>query len=408
MAVTQGELFISRDGGKSWIVRNNEMLAPLPDGTMRQRSIGLENTSSWGYHFDPNDPAREYIAYTDLGFARSLDSGHTWSSAVQGARWTNTFYDIAFDPVVPGRIYAAASQRHDIPHYASIARTFPGNRAHGGGVLSSDNYGSNWTTPYTINTPGALPNQVCTTIAMDPASPRDQRTLYAGIFGENEEAGVYISTDSGKSWRQTPAQPGVLPNRHVYRLRLHPKTGELYCLITGYRAAKPDFFNPEGGGIWVSGDQGRNWRHISKGSQLNRWATAFAFDPADEQVLYVAASTPQGGTGAGGVYKTNDGGKNWVQVLKDSDVRRLSGGDSYDHHMAVAVHPKIPGLVFSGTTLHGLFYSKDGGKDWIWCRDFPFANAQSISFDPRDPDRIFVTTFGAGVWKASVSKLPGR
>lgn len=399
MATTQGELFVSKDAGKSWDYRLAKSLSPLPDGTPRSSSIGLENTSTWGYYFDPHAPEREYIAYTDFGFARSLDNGKSWSGAIKGARWKNTFYQIAFDPDKPGRIYAATSNRHDIPHYSDISATY-----HKGGVVISDNHGANWQIPYKTGAPGALPEQVCTTILLDPSSPPDNRRLYAGIFGETEKAGVYVSEDGGKSWAQTAGQPGVLPNRHVYRLALHPKTGVLYCLVTAYRAKSPDFFNPEGGGIWVSGDKGKSWKHISKGSDLNRWATAFAFDPKNDQGLYVTACSPPGGFGLGGVYKTYNGGETWFHVLKDKDVLRMSGGVNYDHHMSVAVHPDNPDLVFSGTTLHGMFASRDAGASWQWVRDFPFANVQSINFDPKNTDRMLVTTFGAGVWEGSVKE----
>ena len=103
--------------------------------------------------------------------------------------------------------------------------------------------------------------------------------------------------------------------------------------------------------------------------------------------------------------KSSDGGKTGLEVLKDKGMQSLSGGIPYDHTMAVAVHPGNSALVFVGTTNHGLFFSTDAGNTWRWCKDFYFTNAQSIAFDPRDGDRIIVTTFGAGVWSASISRI---
>ncbi len=408
LAVTQGELFASRDGGKTWQCAMNTPLPPLPDGSPRQSSIGLEVTSCWGYSFDPHDPEREYIAYTDIGFARSLDRGTSWTWSAKGSPWTNTFYDLAFDPETPGKIYAAVSQRHDIPHYLSLSKTYFGHRTFSGGVVASSDWGASWKVPYAWKTPESLPHQVCTTVALDPNSPRESRTLYAGIFGEggdNDKAGVYKSADGGKTWAKTPGQPGIAPNLHIYRLRLHPKTGSLYCLITGLRAPAPNFFNPEGGGIWMSEDQGQTWKHLSVGSDLNRWATSFAFDPGNDGGIYVSAATPQGNISPGGIYKTVNNGRTWFHVLKDKEIRRIAGEPMYDHCMAVAVHPKNPRLILAGTTLHGLLYSLDGGRIWRRYEEFPFRNAQSISFNPRDPDKVYVTTFGAGVW---VGPVPGK
>lgn len=403
IVTTQGDAYASRNRGESWEQIMTQPLAPLPDGSPRQRSTGLEVTSCWGYFFDPHDDTREYIAYTDIGFARSLDKGASWSWSATGSPWKNTFYDLVFDPDTPGRMYAAASMRHDIPHFTHVSRTSPGARAHQGGVIVSDDWGATWKTPYDPKKHGALPNQVCTTVVLDSSSPPEKRTLYAGIFGENEEAGVYRSDDGGKTWQKAGSDPGVLPNRHVYRLRLHPETGALYCLVTGLRS--PDhFFTPEGGGIWISEDKAKTWTHASEGSMLNRWATSFAFDASGSKALYVSAATPQGRISSGGIYKTADG-ENWYHVLQDKEINRLAGGARYDHCMAVAVHPDDPRLVFAGTTLHGLFYSRDGGKYWRHCRNFPFTNAQNILFDPRNTDTIVVTTFGAGVWSASVKAL---
>lgn len=405
LVTTQGELYASRDGGESWQQRIMRPLSPPQPGADRQQSIGLEVSASWGYYFDPADPAREYIAYTDVGFARSLDHGRSWSLSVQGSPWKNTYYDLAFDPDQPGRLYAAASRFHGIPHYRYVSRTFPGHVQYKGGVLISDDWGATWKVPYARTDKNALPEHICTSVAVDPDSPADKRRLFAAVFGETDQAGVYVSENGGKTWKQTPAQPGKLPNRHAYKLRVHPETGDLYCLVTGFRSPAENFFNPEGGGIWMSSDKGASWRHLSRGSKLNRWATAFAFDPGNAKGLYVTAATPQGGKGVGGVYATRDLGETWSQILNDDTVRRLAGGHTYDHHMAVAAHPDDPQLLFAGTTLHGLFYSRDKGKTWHWCRDFPFANAQSINFDPADKDRMTVTTFGAGTWTASLKDI---
>jgi hypothetical protein len=122
----------------------------------------------------------------------------------------------------------------------------------------------------------------------------------------------------------------------------------------------------------------------------------------------VSAASPQGSRDLGGIYATSDGGKNWGHILKDSDAKKLAGGYSYDHWMAVAAHPEDSKLLFAGSTLHGLFFSRNGGKLWNWCREFPFRNAQSITFDPRNPDSLLITTFGAGVWSASVRAILQR
>lgn len=47
----------------------------------------------------------------------------------------------------------------------------------------------------------------------------------------------------------------------------------------------------------------------------------------------------------------------------------------------------------------GLWLSRDDGRTWQAVDDLPFANIQRVAFDPADPLRIRVTTFGGSVWR---------
>ncbi|WP_353117859.1 hypothetical protein [Nitratidesulfovibrio sp.] len=402
LVATQGDLYASRDGGDSWSqIMTRELPPAAGEKGPRLRSIGLEITSTWNYVFDVHDPERHYIAYTDIGFARSTDRGETWQWGAKGAPWTNTFYDVAPDPVVPGRMYAAASMRHDIPHYTELTPTEMGYSIHAnGGVVMTDDHAATWKVPYALRAPGALPNQTCTTVALDERSPVDARVLYAGLFGEGDDdkAGVYKSMDGGRTWERKSKGLGAPGNLHVYRVRLHPRTRHLYCLITGLRGpTKPTFFNIPGG-LWRSTNGGESWQNLTLGSNLAWWSTNFSFDPSDDRVIYVSAATAPGHWQEGGVYKTTDGGGAWRHILTDNDLRTLAGGDNFDNTMVVVVHPDDPRLVYVGTTLHGLIYSRDGGATWKHYAEFPFASVLNVVFDPASRNHMIVTTFGGGIW----------
>jgi photosystem II stability/assembly factor-like uncharacterized protein len=385
MVSTQGDFYVTRDGGTSWTPNINESLGVLAgDPSPRYRSIGLEVTSSWRYLFDPFEPGHEFIAYTDIGFARSIDGADTWSWSAKGCPWLNTFYDVVFDPEVSGKMFAAASSRHDIPHWNHVS---PNGSTHRGGVCVSDDRARTWTS-----TSQGLPEKPATAIVLDSTSPKDSRTLWVGVFGE----GIFKSTDGGATWENSSTGLGNTSNGttnlHVYRVRRHPTTGNLFALITARRVGS-SFDIP--GGVWKSEDGGGHWVDITTSNPLS-WPTELALHPSDEDTLYVTAATAPGKP-QGGLWKTSDGGGTWSHVLDDGTMA-LSGGASYDHVMAVTLHPGDPSRVFVGTTMHGLWYSDDGGGTWNQDPRFPFSSAQSITVHPQQHEKLYVTTFGGGVW----------
>ena len=85
MISTQGDFYITRDGGTSWQQLMNKPIGKQGnDPGYRYQCNGLEVTSCWQTLFDPNDDQKMYIAYTDIGFSRSVDRGQTWISATEG------------------------------------------------------------------------------------------------------------------------------------------------------------------------------------------------------------------------------------------------------------------------------------------------------------------------------------
>lgn len=377
-----GEIFGTFDGGTSWQQLYSQYAPgqPAPSTTSpgRWTSIGLEDTSCWYYVFDPFDPNRTYICYTDIGFARSIDRGDTWYSSSKGIDWSNTIYQIAFDPAVPGRIYAAASNQHDIPQWLQIA-----GATGTGGLAVSNDYGATWTSLH-----NGLPSAPVTTVLIDPTSPVGSRTIYAGVYGY----GVYKSTNGGQSW--TNMSQGITPeaNRQVYSLK-RTDDGALYVSVAGRRPTG-SMTSPLLGGLYKSTDGAQTWTCISS-SQMYRTCD-FAIDPTNSNIIYVAA---MGGSGySGGIYKTVNGGASWQRLVPNYDPNVLSYFEAFN----VTLNPQNPSIVYCFSNTHGLFISYNGGATWTTStpeNSPPFLNVQRITWDPQDPSMVYLTTFGGGVWK---------
>jgi photosystem II stability/assembly factor-like uncharacterized protein len=225
---------------------------------------------------------------------------------------------------------------------------------------------------------------------LDPGSPQGRPVLYATVF----EGGVYKSTNGGQSWTHKSKGLGHPKNMHCLRVRIHPRSNNLYCLVTGFRRGSA-FDVP--GGLWRSTDGGESWSDLTA-TLKPPWPTGFAVHPTDEKVLYLStASAPQKEQG-GGVFKSSDGGATWQHVIQNAEFAQWTD-PPYVHGMMVTLHPDDPNLVYFGAEGHGLWYSTNAGATWQVYREFPFRNVNNVSFDPTDHTVMYVSTFGAGVWK---------
>lgn len=160
-------------------------------------------------------------------------------------------------------------------------------------------------------------------------------------------------------------------------------------------ASQPNvyYFGSTGGGVWKSTDGGANWLNVSDGFLGTGSVGALEVAPSDPNVIYVGMGekTVRGNVSHGdGVYKSNDAGKTWKRL----------GLDDTRHIPRVRVNPKNPDIVFVAALGHlfgpneqrGVFRSKDGGKTWekVLYRDDK-TGAVDLVIDPSNPNVIYAT-----------------
>lgn len=382
LMLVRNEPHITHDGGRSWFVGSTY---PAPGQKPGPRSAwacnGLVVTTTWHYYIDPFEPNRHYIAYTDLGMARSVDAGETWIwwDKNSWAPWRNTCYEMAFDPDTPGKIWGAFSDVHDIPNDNIISERHGHNRP--GGVCLSRDFAASWKA----EARGLLPKPV-TSIVLDPRSPQNARTLYAGVF----EAGVYKSTDDGQTWTLKKTGLGHPDNLRVYRVFLHPD-GTLFAIICAKRPAPGKPLMSEGVGLYRSRDGAETWAKINA-SQPLLYPKDFSVDPRASRRILLGAADAGGGDRSGGLYLSENGGANWKRIGRE-------GPQTFGGYF----HPKRDGWIYmtltEGAPGAGFWLSRDNGQNWQAFDGLPFANIQRVEFDPADDSSIRVTTFGGSVWR---------
>jgi photosystem II stability/assembly factor-like uncharacterized protein len=233
-----------------------------------------------------------------------------------------------------------------------------------------------------------LPPGAVTHVIVDPRSPAGARTVYATVFGH----GVFKSTDGGVTW--TPRNAGLAGKQpFAWRLSLSP-AGLLY-LVVARRSENGRIGDEEDGALYVSDDAAERWTRVALPSGTNG-PTGLLIDPADPRRMYLSAwgLYRADGDSGGGIFLSTDAGKSWRPIF-----------DRGQHVYDVSIDPRTGTLYASGFD-QAAWRSLDRGETWTRIRGFNFKWGHRVIPDPADPTRIYITTFGGGVWHGPAAGDP--
>jgi photosystem II stability/assembly factor-like uncharacterized protein len=374
-----GRTMRTTDGGATW-----EGVYSRKVDDSGWTSLGLDVTNSYGIHFDPFDSKRQFITYTDIGLFRSEDGGVSWTSSTAGvpSEWRNTTYWIVFDPQVRGRMWSVNSYTHDLPRPKMWRHTSV--LTYKGGVCTSDDGGKNWTKSNT-----GMDEAASTHILLDPTSPVKARVLYVAGFGR----GVYKSSDGGHTWA---LKNNGITQEEPFAWRLaRSSIGTLYVVIAR-RSEDGSIGNAGDGALYRSTDGAEHWQRVSLPEGTNG-PNGLAIDPQSPDRLYLAAwarATGEHGDG-GGIFLSEDGGKNWKQVL-----------DKDRHIYDVTVDPQDSNVLYAAGFESSAWQSADRGLNWSRIPGFNFKWGQRVIPDPLHRDEVYITTFGGSVWHGAIHGQP--
>lgn len=117
--------------------------------------------------------------------------------------------------------------------------------------------------------------------------------------------------------------------------------------------------------------------------------TSIAIDKNDQNHIIVGANT-------GGVWKSIDGGQNWV-VLTDN----LSNLDVF----SLTMDPTNSSTYFWGSSSGNIFKSIDSGATWNLLADTGYGNVNKILINPNDTTKMYCSVEGGGIFKSTDSGL---
>jgi photosystem II stability/assembly factor-like uncharacterized protein len=230
--------------------------------------------------------------------------------------------------------------------------------ATGGGVWKTIDGGSSWT-------PVSDQHFKTGSVGAIGVAESDPNVVYVGM-GEvpirgnvSHGDGMYKSTDAGRTWKHT----GLGDTRHIGRVRVHPKNPDLV-----YVAALGHIFGPnEQRGIFRSNDGGKNWQKVLYRND-KAGAVDLVLDPENPNNIYAGFwevyrkpwTLESGGQGSG-LFKSTDGGDTWTEITRNPGLPRALVGK-----VGITVSPVNPDRLWAIIEADdgGVFRSDNGGRTW--------------------------------------------
>ncbi len=259
----------------------------------------------------------------------------------------------------------------------------------GGGVWKTHNAGVTWENI----SDGQIPVGTIGAIAV---APSDTNVIYVGT-GEapirgvttSQGEGLWKSTDAGRSF----AFMGLPSAGQIAKILVHPKDPD-----TAWVAVQGQIWAPNSErGVYRTQDGGASWEQVLK-VNADTGATDLTMDPTNPRILYAAMwhhgrkpwFIKSGGEG-GGIYKSTDAGNTWEKL--EGGLPKLVGKIGVD--VSDSQPSRIYAIIEAEPGQGGLWRSDDYGESWELLNGHRVLHTRAwyyihLTADPNDPDTVWV------------------
>lgn len=298
-----------------------------------------------------------YMGATGGGVWKTTDYGNSWRNVSDGYFETPSIGAIAVYQKNPKILYVGTG-----------SDGLRSNVITGKGVYKSEDEGKTWSFVGLKNT-----GQIGA-VEIHPENPDVVYVAAIGqAFGNNEERGVFKTTDGGQSWEKILYHSDSIG---FSDLELAPDDPETIYAGAWRTERKPwtIISGSSEGGVYKSTDGGKSWEHLTNGlpnKLIGKIDFAVSADKPERVYANIEASDNQGG-----LYRSDDRGESWKFV---SDNSNLTNRPFY--YTNIYANPKNADVVHNNA-LRSL-KSTDGGESWSYMRT-PHGDNHDVWINPND------------------------
>ncbi len=300
-----------------------------------------------------------YVATASGGLWKTINGGVTWKPIFE-RQGTISIGDVALAPSNPDVVWVGTGE--------SKTRN---SVSFGDGVYKSTDGGKNWQHM------GLRETERISAIVIHPHNPD---IVYVGAlghaFGPNDERGVFMTTDGGKTWTKTL----YLDREHgVSDLDMDATNPNiLYAGMWSFeRKPWTHRSGSEKGGLYKSIDGGRTWNKLTNGLPKLIGRIGVRAAPSNPEIVYAILEAKEGT-----LYRSDDRGETFKQVSKNDRI--VARGFYYTR---VRVNPENENHVYAVAST--LFESIDGGRAFRSITGRTHIDYHAFWQDPKNPKRIW-------------------